>query len=588
MIHDTRRLSSVFVSALLATIGAAVASPVQAQNERFAVLVPIFANSAGDRGNFGKDVAEEFRDLLKDYPTHRPVDNDDVKDKLKEFGLKEEALSNQGNDCVQAQQMTVHVDARLVLCGVWQEVSRDSYRVSAKVIAPGQDSYSMQEFMAEDPEDAAQKLLTEFDQYMEGLRVAVYCQEAVTREDWQAGITDCTRALEANPQSKNAAYNLGSSYWRSGDAEQAKEMFEKVLEIDPTQDDAMLSLGLIAAEQGRTEDATAYFHEYLTFNPGNVAVRLSIATEAAQAGGYDAALQIVEEGMSETTGDDLISLKEFAGAVSMNAALQQMTEAGSTSEVGPARPTVEKGLAYLEEVYAAKGQETDVTSVRNMFTAYRLLDQNDKALEMGQMAVDHHADDPSIWSNYADALNRAGNTAEALAALDRVQQLDPQYANLYARRTLWQLNAGNLDAAVAAAQQGLQNNAIDPQQVDQIARQITSTGFQQKARNNDFAGALPYYETAEKIAQTDETRAMIAFFRGYSIYQIAVEREKPETLETAQATLPQFQRALALMQQAAAYTQTPAGANLEGNRQQIIQGTNSYIEIQELIIKRGR
>jgi tetratricopeptide (TPR) repeat protein len=583
--RNTRRKLSVIVPVLLGLGGAAFAAPAAAQNERYAVLVPIFANSAGAKGNFGKDVAEEFRKLLQDFPTHRPVDNDDVKEKLKEFGLKEEALMDTGNDCVQAQQMTVHVSARLVLCGQWTEVSKDNYQISAKILAPGADTYAMQSFQARDPDDAAEKLLTEFGQYMEGLRVAVYCQEAVGREEWPEAIRQCTSALETNPQSKNAAYNLGSSYWKTGELDQASQMFEKVLEIDPTYDDAILALGLIAAQQDRTEDATRHFHEYLTFNPGNVAVRLSIATEAAQAGGYDAALTIVEEGMAETEGEDLISLKEFAGAVSMNAAVRQLGESGNTTDVGPARPIVEKGLGYLEEVYAAKGAEIDVTSLRNMFTAYRLLDQNQKALELGQMATTQHADDPSLWSAYADALNRAEQTSEALAALEKVRTIDPQYANLYARMALWNLQANNLDAAVAAAEQGLQSNAIDPQQVDVIAQQITNTGYQEKARANDFAGALPYYDTAEKLAQTPQTKAMIAFFRGYSVYQIAVEREKPETLETARATLPQFRRVVALMEQASAYTQ---GKPLENNRVEIIRGANSYIEIQELIINRGR
>jgi tetratricopeptide (TPR) repeat protein len=585
MIYNTRRSITVFAPVLLALGGAALATPAQAQ-ERMPILVPIFANSAGERGNFGKDVAKEFRKLLEDFPTHRPVADKDINDKLKSFGLKEEALMDAGNDCVQAQQMTVHVAADLVLCGQWREVSKDNYQISAKVVAPGDDTYEMQSFQAENPKDAAQKLLTEFGEFTMGLRIAVYCQEAVGREDWADGIAKCTEALQINPQSKNAAYNLGSSHWRSGDPDQARQMFEKVLEIDPTYDDAILALGLIAAEQGRDEDATRHFHEYLTFNPGNVAVRLSIATEAAQAGGYVVALQIVEDGMADTEGEDLVALKEFAGAVAMNAAVREMNDSGNTAEVGAARPIVEKGLTYLEDVYAAKGAEIDVTSLRNMFTAYRLLDQNDKAVELGRMAVEHHADDPSIWSNYADALNRANNTAEALTALDRVAALDPQYANLYARKALWILASGDLEGAAAAALAGLQNNAIDPEQVDRIAQQITNAGYQDRVRtNNDFAGAMPYYDTAEKIAQTPETKAMIAFFRGYSVYQLAVEREKPNTLESARSTLPQFQRVVALMQAASVYTE---GKPLENNRQEILRGANDYIEIQQLIINRGR
>jgi len=586
MIHDTRRSSSLLLLTVLAAAsGVAIAAPVHAQQgERYGVLVPIFANSAGGKGNFGKDIAKEFRKLLEDFPTHKPVADNDVRDKLKEFGLKEEALSDAGNDCVNAQQLTAHVHARLVLCGHWEEVAKDMYKVSAKVVAPGGESYTMTDFQTEDAKQAAQQLLSQFDVYMAGLRDAVYCQEKVTAEVWSEAVTKCTDALKANPQSKSAAYNLGSAYWRSGDRDKAAEMFKKVLDLDPTYDDAIKALGIIAAEQGRTDDATRYFHEYLTFNPGDVAVRLSIATEAAQAGGYDAALKIVEDGMDQTEGDDLVALKAFAGAVSMNAALKAMNASENPSEVGDARPVVEKGLGYLEDVYAAKGAEMDVTSLRNMFTAYRLLDQDAKAVELGRMAVEHHPDDASIWSNYADALNHAGSTAEALAALDKVAAIDPQYANLYLRKALWQLATNNFEGTVVAAQEGLQKNAIAPEQVDQIAQQITNAGYQ-KARAGDYAGALPYYDTAEKVAQTPETKAMIAFFRGYSVYQIAVDREKPENVATARATLPQFKRAIALMEAAAAYTK---GKPLEKNRQEIIDGATQLIEIQELIIKKGR
>jgi hypothetical protein len=30
-----------------------------------------------------------------------------------------------------------------------------------------------------------------------------------------------------------------------------------------------------------------------------------------------------------------------------------------------------------------------------------------------------------------------------------------------------------------------------------LVSQITNTGYQEKARANDFAGAMPYYDTAE-------------------------------------------------------------------------------------------
>ncbi len=76
---------------------------------------------------------------------------------------------------------------------------------------------------------------------------------------------------------------------------------------------------------------------------------------------------------------------------------------------------------------------------------------------------------------------------------------------------------------------------------------------------------------------------MIAFFRGYAIYQMAdAAAQKGTTLAIANATLPQFRRVIPLMEQASAWGQQDAV------RRQIIQGATDWIAVQEAIIKRGR
>jgi hypothetical protein len=62
-------------------------------------------------------------------------------------------------------------------------------------------------------------------------------------------------------------------------------------------------------------------------------------------------------------------------------------------------------------------------------------------------------------------------------------------------------------------------------------------------------------------------------------------QQEPQTLETAQATLPRFREALRLIQSCGDYAQRN---NLESNRQELLTATNTYIEIQDAIIRRGR
>jgi hypothetical protein len=63
-----------------------------------------------------------------------------------------------------------------------------------------------------------------------------------------------------------------------------------------------------------------------------------------------------------------------------------------------------------------------------------------------------------------------------------------------------------------------------------------------------------------------------------------VKEQEPQTLQTAQATLPKFQQALRLFGLAGEYAASQPSITLE----QFQNNTNTYIEIQEAIIKRGR
>jgi hypothetical protein len=62
-----------------------------------------------------------------------------------------------------------------------------------------------------------------------------------------------------------------------------------------------------------------------------------------------------------------------------------------------------------------------------------------------------------------------------------------------------------------------------------------------------------------------------------------VKDQEPQTLGTAQATLPRFNEAVGLLQQAGGYPES-VGVNL----QQLLDNAQTYIEIQDAIIKRGR
>jgi tetratricopeptide (TPR) repeat protein len=574
------------------------ASPaLQAQNtDRLAILTPAFEAVEGARGNFGKDVVKEFNKLLEDYLTHRPVDQKVLRDALKRFGIKEEQLGGYPQ-CVFGQQLATQIDIDLVMCGSFSG-AEGAYRVKATVWSPEiSEKYEMPEFNAADPKDAAAKISQEFQKFTEGLKVAVFCQEYAQSQTWPSAIENCQRAIDMNPQNKSATHALAYALWKSADTapegeklqlqQRAKQLFLRELEIDNIAQEAMMALGILTAEMGDTDEAMNHFRDYLELNPNDVQVRRTLAADAAKAGGFEAAVRLLEDGMSNATGQELLDLQAMAGSYAMQGAFQKMQEStAQPGELGQAQPLIEKGVDYLTKVYNSQTDNPDVASARSILTGLRLLGRLDEAQTFGTTAIQKHADDANLWSSWADVLGQAEKTQEALAALDRLEQIDPAYQLLNYRRATWNLKLDNIDAAVAAAQKGVQAGDIQDAQADALARSIAYQGYTKGRESGNSSAGIPYYNAAGELARTDETRGMIAFFHGSAIYAVAAEREKAETKASAEAAKPMFQQVVAMMQQAAPYTSSQP--QLEQARTNLLTNARAYIERQDAIIKRGR
>ena len=73
------------------------------------------------------------------------------------------------------------------------------------------------------------------------------------------------------------------------------------------------------------------------------------------------------------------------------------------------------------------------------------------------------------------------------------------------------------------------------------------------------------------------------FWHGYSLLQAAIPEQQPNTLQSAQATLPKFRQSLQLLQNVGSY---PASVSVDIST--LLENVGTYIEIQDAIIKRGR
>ncbi|MBI4408128.1 MAG: hypothetical protein HY561_00375, partial [Gemmatimonadetes bacterium] len=140
---------------------------------------------------------------------------------------------------------------------------------------------------------------------------------------------------------------------------------------------------------------------------------------------------------------------------------------------------------------------------------------------------------------------------------------------------------GQLARARAAFQKAVERKEIES---DEAARAVFSAGYNEKFRKGQQDAALDYFSLARELATAAQTRAMGSFWSGWVLYQRGIRVQQPSTAASAKEALPLFERALDFFQQSGPYAETQSSINL----QKVIDATKQYIEIQQLLIKRGR
>ena len=69
-----------------------------------------------------------------------------------------------------------------------------------------------------------------------------------------------------------------------------------------------------------------------------------------------------------------------------------------------------------------------------------------------------------LWSFYADALQRDGRLDEAIAALDRVREINPSHPSASLRQGNWLIDAGRLEDAVMVLKDAVTSNPAQSEQ----------------------------------------------------------------------------------------------------------------------------
>jgi tetratricopeptide (TPR) repeat protein len=546
----------------------------QEASARFRVMVPEIQPLNDADKKFGERLADQLRDLINEMTTHQPIEERELKNSLKQYDVDMEDL-----DCIRAKQLASLINAQVVFCGNYTPEG-DGFRVETRFIDQSGEEFPVDPITVGErgQREAAEHIYQALQVQSDQARAAQFCGDYAASQQWDDAINTCSQAIQLNPGAVNPRFTLGQVYRNQDRYEEALGEFLQVLELDPLHEDAMQLAGFLSATLGRDEDARNYYQQYLTLNPANAGVRMRVAYDLAQAGDPLGAMQFIEEGL-EVDPENVDLLTQHGGfAFTAGAELNQ----GQEEMPQEAIELFQKALGSFNQVYAIQGGEMDVALLRNMVAAHINLGEFPEGVTLAERILETHGEEAAIWSIYADALQRAERIDDAIGALNEVKTLNPEYPNVAVRQGNWLLQEGRVEDAIPVLLEAIDRGE---QSVDAVADLVFANAYQQGVQPQNWTYAIRVIRLAKEFEVSDLTGQKLNFWLGYSLFQSARAQQEPQTLATAQATLPRFQEALRMIQSCGDYAQRN---NLESNRQELLSATNTYIEIQDAIIRRGR
>jgi type IV pilus assembly protein PilF len=129
-----------------------------------------------------------------------------------------------------------------------------------------------------------------------------YYQEGMAslEQDRQKAFVSFQKAVQLNPENKEARYGLGHILVYQGKLTQAETQFREAIQIDDNYSEAHTYLGQVLANQDRWADATAEFRRALS-NPLYATpdlARFHLGRSLAHEGDYQGAMEALEDALA--------------------------------------------------------------------------------------------------------------------------------------------------------------------------------------------------------------------------------------------------------------------------------------------------
>ena len=586
------RLTSIFAFAAAALL---IALPVQvsAQGSRYRVLVPDFYAVQGAKGGFGKDVAAELRARLDKLGTHAPIPDKELKESLAKFKMKMDEL-----DCLKTRQLATQINANLALCAsfsgaegsyqlqgieFWDMTTGEPLQVES-ITVTGKDAKLQ----------AADHVFKAFDRMIQLAKSQQFCADYGNSQQWDSAIENCDKALALNPNATATRLRKAQALMEKAKAAtddatkkgfntQALSELKTVLSQNEFHESALQLAGVVSIQLDQPEEGRKYFYKYLEVNPGADQIRLSIAYDMAQAGDPEGAMGLIKTGLDAAPNN--ADLLEYYSSYGVAAASKRDGVTPGTPEAIALYKQVIDALTKDKEI---RGPAMTAGYLRMLIQARLAAGDPAGAEAEAQAAVVQYPNEALIWANLAEAQQRQGKIDAALATMDKVKQIQPDYANLRVRQASWLLGAGRTEDAIPYLKKAVEDGT-DP---NTAARLIYGDAVTNGIRKESWNYAIRGIGQAKSFSVNAETKAELDFWHGWALYHQAMAQHIPPcpgpaecqpNKASATVVLPMFQQAKALFAAGAA-----AARKIGVDLTQINNAVDTYIEIENVVIKRGR
>jgi len=243
-------------------------------------------------------------------------------------------------------------------------------------------------------------------------------------------------AIEAYKQSAKYAgdraglplYNLGNTYQRLEQYQEAAECFHQATQVDPTMADAWINLGRLLDDSGQHEAAVECYDKALESEPADVVAWSNRGNSLRSLGKSKEALESYRKAL-ELDGDDV------AARIGIGPCLLDCGQ-------------IEEGLEALQ---SAVEDTRHPMALFEFATALAKVDQHEAAVTFYDTLIENDFVSAEIFNNRGECLAKLDRIDESLESFDKAIEFDEEFAPAWFGKARVLVNANRVNEARPAA-----------------------------------------------------------------------------------------------------------------------------------------